>query len=141
MIYRKRYTEEFVWGTSLFWLHTLLSMTFFVTFFVYSVSLLSDLLAEWPLCIILPWVVFCVMIPWVNGPKYENLLQFNNSWLASLRTWCYFRPCFSFSCSGYDLVSIKKGHTLNCYLFLQKFLLKAKIYKLVAGKCSSSIYC
>ena len=24
---------------------------------------------------------------WVNGQKYENLLQFNTSWLASLRTW------------------------------------------------------
>ena len=32
------------------------------------------------------WVVFCVML-WVNGQKYENLLQFNTSWLASLRTW------------------------------------------------------
>ena len=31
----------------------------------------------------------------------------------------YFRLCFSFSCSGYDLTLIKKSHTLNFYsLFL-----------------------
>ena len=34
---------------------------------------------------------------------YENLLQFNTSWLTSLKTWHFFRLCFSFSCSGYDL--------------------------------------
>ena len=32
---RKEYKEEFVWGTSLFWLDTLLSVSFFVTFFVH----------------------------------------------------------------------------------------------------------
>ena len=31
----------------------------------------SDVLAQWPV-----WVVFCVMMSWVNGQKYENLLQF-----------------------------------------------------------------
>ena len=36
---------------------------------------------------ILLWVVFCVMKSWVNVQKYESLLQFNTSWLASLRTW------------------------------------------------------
>ena len=31
----------------------------------------------------------------------------------------YFRLCFSFSCSDYDLTLIKKSHTLNFYsLFL-----------------------
>ena len=39
-------------------------------------------------------------------------------------TWDYFRLCFSFSCSGYDFTLIKKSRTLNCYSFLQKFLLK-----------------
>ena len=34
--------------------------------------------------------IFCVIILWVNGWKYENLLQINTSWLASLRTWYYF---------------------------------------------------
>ena len=43
----------------------------------------------------------------------------------------YFRLCFSFSCSGYDLTLIKKSHTRNCYLFSQKFLLKTKTYKLL----------
>ena len=36
-------------------------------------------------------------------------------------TWDYFRLCFSFSCSGYDLTLIKKSHVLNNYLFLQKY--------------------
>ena len=61
------------------------------------------------------------------------------SWLASLRTWYYYRLCFSFSCSGYGLVLIKESHTLNYYLFLQKFLLKAKSYKLVVDNCDRSI--
>ena len=73
--------------------------------------------------------------------KYENLLKFNTGWLASLRTWYYFRLCFSFICSGYNFILIKKSHPLNCYLFLQKSLLKTKIYKLVAGNCGGSIYC
>ena len=34
--YRKMYIEEFEWGKSLFWLHTLLLMSYFVVFFVYS---------------------------------------------------------------------------------------------------------
>ena len=38
LIYRKKYIEEFVWGTSLFWLYALLLMSFFVAFFVYSLS-------------------------------------------------------------------------------------------------------
>ena len=86
-------------------------------------------------------VVFCVMISWVNNWKYENILQFNTSWLVFLRTWYYFRLYFSFSYAGYDLTLIKESHTLNCYSFLQKFLLKAKAYKLVVGNCVSSNYC
>ena len=68
--------------------------------------------------IILRWLVLCVMIPWVNDQKYDSLLQFNTSWLASLRTWYYFRLYFSFSCSGCDLTLIKKTHILNCYFVL-----------------------
>ena len=36
------------------------------------------------------------------------------------RTWYYFWLCFSFICSGYDIIVIKKNHTLNCYWFLWK---------------------
>ena len=36
---RKNFTAEFVWGTCLFWLHILLSMSFFVAFFTYSLPL------------------------------------------------------------------------------------------------------
>ena len=84
------------------------------------------------------------MILWANDRKYENLLQFNTSWLASLRTGYCIRLCFNFSCSCFDLTLIKNSHTLNCYLFLQKFLLKTKTYKLaflVFGKYGSSVYC
>ena len=35
---RKKYTEKFVWGTSFFWLHILLLMSFFVAFFISSFS-------------------------------------------------------------------------------------------------------
>ena len=34
----------------------------------------------------------------------------------------YFKLCFSFSCSGYDLTLIKKSHRLNLNSFLQKLL-------------------
>ena len=81
--------------------------------------------------LILLWVVFCVIISWVTRRKYENLLPFNSSRLVSLRTWYYFRLCFSLSCSGYDLKLIKTSHTLNCYSFLQKIFLKTKTYKLL----------
>ena len=68
-----------------------------------------------------------VMISWVNGGKYENLLQFYFSWLPAIKTWYYFRLHFSFSCFVFDLILIRKSHTLNCYLFLHNFLLKTKI--------------
>ena len=91
--------------------------------------------------IILRCLVFCVMIPWVNGPKCDNLLQFNTSCLGSLGTWYYFRLCFSFSYSGYDLTLIKMTHKINRYSSLQKFLLTTKTQKLVVGNYGSSIYC
>ena len=59
--------------------------------------------------------------------NYANLLQFNTSWWAFLGPWYYFRLCFSLSSCDYDLTVIKKSHTLNCYLILQKFLLKTKL--------------
>ena len=128
-----------MWETSLLWLHALLSMSFSVTFFVFCLPFPNCVHAEWSLqrYIILRWLVFCVMIPSVNGRKYDNLLQFNTSWLASLGMWYYFSLLFRFGCSGYDLTL---SHTLNWYPFLQKFLLKTKTYKLVVGNCSNSIY-
>ena len=71
--------------------------------------------------------ILSVMISWVNGGKYENLLQFYFSWLPAIKTWYYFRLRFSFSCFVFDLTLIRKSHTLNCYLFLHNFLLKTKI--------------
>ena len=45
----------------------------------------------------------------------------------------YFKLSFSFSCSCFVLTLIKKSHALSFYLFLQKFLLKTKTYKLVVS--------
>ena len=54
-------------------------------------------------------------------------MQFTFSWFPALRTWYYFRFCFSFSCFVFEPTLIKKSHALNCYLLLHKFLLKTKI--------------
>ena len=87
----KKYMEEIVRETSLFELHALLSVSLFVAFFVYPLPRSKGRIAEWPLY--KHSLVFCDMI-WVNGQKYENLLQFHFSWLASLRMWYYFGLCF-----------------------------------------------
>ena len=82
--------------------------------------------------IIFLWVVFCVMISWVNQRKYENILQFNTSWLTSVRAWYYFRLCFSFSCSGSGHTLTKKSHALNGYSFLRKFCTNSLLVDVVA---------
>ena len=38
-----------------------------------------------------------------------------------------------------NFILIKKNHTLNCYPFFQKFLLKTKTYKLVVGNAIVSM--
>ena len=43
--YRKKCRERFVWMTPLFWWHALLSMSLFVSFFVYSLKWLTWLMA------------------------------------------------------------------------------------------------
>ena len=91
-----------------FWLHALLySMKFSVAFFVFSPPFPNDELAEWPLqrCMIMRYLVFCVMIPWVNSREYDSFLQFNTSWLASLGTWYYFR-LFNLSSSDIKLLFV-----------------------------------
>ena len=75
---RKRCKEEFVWGRSLFWLHALPTMFFFCCF-LRLLSFPSDVLAVWP-----QWKY--IIFLWL-----ENLLEFNNSWLASPGMWSYFR--------------------------------------------------
>ena len=131
--YRKKSIEEFFWGRSFFLTASPPFYAFgFFAFFVYS--------STFPYIVLL-WVIYCVMISWVNGRKYENLLQFNNGWLASLRTWYYFILCFSSSWFGYYLTLIRNSHNITCYSYLQKFLLKTKTYKLVVGNCDSPVYC
>ena len=122
--------EELAWGTSLCWLHAFLYVIF-VALFVYSLTLPKGRTCWMAQYIILVWVLFCVMISWVNGPKCENLLQFNTSWLESPRTWYYFKLCFSFSCSSYDLTLIKKSHTRG--------LIKKQNLTLVRFRCFNSL--
>ena len=101
-----------------------------VAFFVYSPSQVTCLL-DGP-----NKDTYCYAWYSVWYRKYENLLQFITSWLASLRKWYYSRLfiiIFSFSCSGCDLTLIRKRDTLNCYSLLLKLLLKTKTYKLVLG--------
>ena len=47
--------------------------------------------------------------------------------MPALWTWYYLRLCLSFISFVFDLTLIKRSHTLNCYSFLHKFLLKTKI--------------
>ena len=103
-----------MWGTSLFWLLALLS----ISLLLLSLSTPSPpSLPKWHTCCIPPMKILNIassmVISWVNGQKFENILQFNTSWLASLRTWYYFGFCFSFNCSAYDLILTKKSHTSN----------------------------
>ena len=81
---------------------TLSFQCLFVTFFEYFFPLL-----KWRICrmtavkiYILQWVVFWMMIWWVNGLKYENLLQFNTARF-------FYKQCF-FS-----------THSQGCLVFLR----------------------
>ena len=133
---RKKYIEEFVWGASIFWLRSLLSVIFCC--FLRLLPPLPKWRTSWmtPVKIrnIAMGGILCDDITSEQSKMWES---FNTSWSASLRTGL----CFSFCCFVYDLILIKKSLTSNCYLFLQKFLLKTKIYKLAVGNCRSSIYC
>ena len=108
--YRKKYKEEFVSGTSLFWLHALLSMSFSVAFFVFSLPFPKK-----PTCWMIPIKIHNIVMVGILcddtiSEQSKIWLQSNTSWLTSLETWYYFRLCFSFSCSGYDVTLIKKAH-------------------------------
>ena len=76
------------------------------------------------------WVVFTVVISWVSCRKYENLPQFNADWLASLKTWYYFRLCFSSNCSGFDLTVIKPvSHIIHKQKLFSKQVFSYFTYK------------
>ena len=72
--------------------------------------------------------------------KYETLLQFDTSWLASLRTWHYFRLFWLQLFWLWPYINHKELHIKLLFVFTKKFLLKTKTYKLVVGNCGSSIY-
>ena len=121
-----------MWDVTPFWLHPLPTFLF------------SSLLPKWRTCCMSPIKIRNISMGGMkkrDDMENKNLMQFNNSWLASLKTWSYFRLLFSFGNSGYDFKLIIKRHTLNCYSFLLKFLLKTITYKLAVGNCGSSIYC
>ena len=49
-------------------------------------------LPKWCTCWIVPIKIHNIAMDGIlRDVEYENLLLFNASWLASLRTWCYFR--------------------------------------------------
>ena len=71
--YRKMYIEECVRDTT-FWLHVLLSVSFYCFLPLLSPpSQVKHLRNGRYKVHNIAWVVFCVMILWVNGQKYENL--------------------------------------------------------------------
>ena len=96
----------------------------FVAFFVYSL-----LLPKWRTCETAPMKIYRNAM---GGGLCDDIMSersevwksptINNSWLVSLKTWYYFRLCFSFSCSGYDFTLTNKSHTLNCYSFLPFYI-------------------
>ena len=101
---KKDYMEEFVWGTLLFWQYDHPSMSYFLVLFP---------LPKWRTC----WMALIKIqniatggVLYDDNHKWtvENMKISCNFWLASLRTWYIFRLCFNFSCSGNDLILIKK---------------------------------
>ena len=94
--YRKKYTEEFVWGISLF----LTARSPFNIFLLLSLStpspFASDVFVEWPpiKIYILLWVVFCVVLSWVNSRNmkisYNLILHafFYKRWFFSTHPQC-----------------------------------------------------
>ena len=105
--YRKKYKEEFAWETSIFWLHTLSTKSFFVAFFVYSPFQVTYLLYDHNKNTKYFYGWYSV---WYG--KYEK-----TSWLASLRKWSYFKLFFSNSYSGYELKLIIKRRIKLLFAF------------------------
>ena len=64
--YRKKYIEEFVWETSLFWLHTLVIFCRFFFFLSTPFPYPSDVLAEWQFWIHSNFVEICCTC-WVHS--------------------------------------------------------------------------
>ena len=63
----------------------------------------------------------------MNDESYENHPQSNSDWLASLRTWHYFRIDYSVSCSCYDITVIKIATHLVAAWFYQIYHWKHKL--------------
>ena len=99
---------EFVWVTKLFWLHALLSMSFFVAASSTPFPFPSDVLTQW-----LYGDVLCDDMMSKRSKIWKSLTIYYSIY--------YFRLCFSFSCSSYDLILTKKSNASNCYSFLHKF--------------------
>ena len=71
-----------------------------------------------------------VLTQWMYGDVLcDDIMNKQSKIWKSLAMYsiCYFRLCFSFSCSDYDLTLSKKSNPLNCYSFLHNLLWKTKI--------------
>ena len=104
---------EFVWVTKLFWLPTLL--------LCHSLLLSSSTPLPFPIDVLTQWMYSDVLC--------DNIMNKQSKIWKSLAMYsiCYFRLCFSFSCSDNDLTLSKKSNPLNCYSFLHNLLWKTKI--------------
>ena len=72
----------------------------------------------------------------------KNLFSFKKFFSKHVSVWCRKMLQYHFLTPknyGYDFILIKKNHTLNCYSFFQKLLLKTKPYKLVVGNAVVSM--
>ena len=110
-----------------FWLHALLSISVFVAFF-------TTPLPKWRNCWMASIKVHNVAMDGILC-EVKNMKIFCNFILAGrhLSEFDITLDFFRFSCSGYDVTLIIKSHTLNCYSFSLKFLLKIKTYNFVVG--------
>ena len=140
MSFRKKYIEEFVWVTSLFWMHTLLSISLFIAFFIYSLHI-----SKWHSCSMVPTKIHniameriqCDYIMNERSKIWKSLKYLAiQHWLVGIsKNMIYFRLCFSFRYSGYDLTLIKKTHALSFYSF---FLLLVTVVVQFTAKTTNS---
>ena len=87
---------------------------------------LSTLLPKWHTCCMTPTKIHNISMGGILCDM-ENMKITCNLILAGWHLWeRVILDFFDFSYSGYDLKLIIKTHTLNCYLFSLKFLLKTK---------------
>ena len=119
---QKKCIEEFVWGTSLFWLHVLLSMWFSVVFFVFSCPL-----PKWRVCWMGPILRWLVMIQWVIGRRSPYFPLFSTAlWDGKKKLlWCRNRDnSLKIRWSSHVWLLFKKCKSSHRRCSIKKFFLK-----------------